>query len=219
MNYLKRLNHVRGSFMCYGCQSPMDELLSLRAYGRVLSRTDGPSFRVDWSKDSETVNWDGGKLTMEQLRRLSSEAVDSAANSLDRLMRGLEPTLQLENIRDRLSNYARDYSFVQDPVNKLDGVYLDLSSRACLDLTDGLMSSDRWNMAAVNRYLEEERKLLTQFMLVMYLRGGQASRTIGLFSLMHRNSSSDSQALCVHNGSMMYIIRHHKARHSTKREF
>jgi hypothetical protein len=205
--------------MCYGCQSPVDELLSLRAYGRILSRKYGPSFRVHWSDDSETVTWGGGKLKIDQLRRLGSKAIESETNSLTRLMRGLKPTLQLENVRDRLSNYTQDYSFVHDSANKLDSGYLDLSSRACLDQTDGLMSSDRWNMAAVNRYLDEERELLIQFMLILYLRGGQAPRSTELFSIMHQSSSIDSRGLCVHNGSMIYIIRHWKARHSTNREF
>ncbi|KAK3680383.1 hypothetical protein LTR37_021276 [Vermiconidia calcicola] len=49
---LKRLNKVRERYMCLSCQSPMGELLSLRTYGRAISRSDGPSFRVQWSEDS-----------------------------------------------------------------------------------------------------------------------------------------------------------------------
>lgn len=33
----------------------------LRAYGRPLSRSGGPTFRVQRTKDSQTVSWDDGK--------------------------------------------------------------------------------------------------------------------------------------------------------------
>jgi hypothetical protein len=44
---LSRLNGVRERYMCFGCQAPIGELLSLRSYGRAFSRSDGPSFRVN----------------------------------------------------------------------------------------------------------------------------------------------------------------------------
>jgi hypothetical protein len=50
------LNKVRDAHFCYGSATPVGELLSLRAYGRAVSRSDGPTFRVDWSDDSETLN-------------------------------------------------------------------------------------------------------------------------------------------------------------------
>jgi hypothetical protein len=42
----------------------MNELLSLRDYGRVIGRSDGPSFRVTWSEDGETVSWDKHNMSM-----------------------------------------------------------------------------------------------------------------------------------------------------------
>lgn len=43
----KNLNEMREKYLCLGSPAPVSELLSLRAYGRVLARTDGPAFRVD----------------------------------------------------------------------------------------------------------------------------------------------------------------------------
>jgi hypothetical protein len=48
---LSHLNKIPERYMCYGCQAPTGELLSLRSYGRAFSRSDGPSFRVNWSED------------------------------------------------------------------------------------------------------------------------------------------------------------------------
>jgi hypothetical protein len=44
---LSRLNGVRERYVCFGCQAPIGERLSLRSYGRAFSRSDGPSFRVN----------------------------------------------------------------------------------------------------------------------------------------------------------------------------
>jgi len=140
---LKRLNRVRERFMCFGCQAPMGELLSLRAYGRSLSRSDGPSFRVQWSEDSETIAWNDGKITMNKIRQLGRHAYQSATDTLDRLMYGLQPVIRPQGVRDNLANTTQGYSFIQDPSNHLSTVYLHLSSRACLDPIDGLMSSER----------------------------------------------------------------------------
>lgn len=58
----------------------MDELLSLHSYGRALSHSDGPSFRIDWSDDGETVVWGAGKLNMGQSRELGHDAFQSATS-------------------------------------------------------------------------------------------------------------------------------------------
>jgi hypothetical protein len=156
---------------------------------------------------------------MQQLRQLGEDTVNSATILMRRLMYGLTPSIELESLRDRLSNQEKGYSFVQDTPNKLKGAFLELLDRASLDPTDGLMTSERWNMGAVLRYLDDEAKFLTQLMLLLYLRAGQAPRSSELFSIEHQNGSSTSRSTCVHAGSMVYITRYHKARYSSNREF
>lgn len=56
-------------------------------------------------------------------------------------------------------------------------------------------------------------------MLIMYLRGGQAPRTTELFSIEHQNGPSTSRGVYVHEGSVVYVTRHSKARHATNQEF
>lgn len=216
---LKRLNKTRRAFMCHGCQAPMGELLSLRSYGRALSRTDGPSFRVNWSDDSETVSWDGGSLRMADLRRMGQHMVQLAEASLARLMYGMPARIQLSKLQDRLSNQNQGYCFVQDPANNLSSAYLELSSRACLDPIGGLMASERWKLDAVQRYLKEETELLVSVMLLCFLYGGQAPRTSEMFSIECQNGSATLRGLYVDQGTLMYVTRHNKSRSSTNQEF
>ena len=197
----------------------MGELLSLRSYGRAFSRSDGPSFRVNWSEDLETISWADGKMSMDQFRELGARVYDSAVASMSRLMYGLEPQLQLKDIQDRFSAHEYGYSFVQDPANGLRSEYLKLSSRACLDPIDGLVSGERWNFDAVRRYLTEESNLVLLLFQLLFLRAGQGPRTLELSSIECYNGPSTSRGLYVHDGSIVYVTRHAKARQATNREF
>ncbi|KAH7361356.1 hypothetical protein BKA66DRAFT_592980 [Pyrenochaeta sp. MPI-SDFR-AT-0127] len=76
---LDHLNKVRREKMCLGSQAPMGELLSLRTYGRACSRSDGPSFRVNWSDDGQVVSWDKFQLSMAQFPQISQSTLDRAA--------------------------------------------------------------------------------------------------------------------------------------------
>jgi hypothetical protein len=97
---LERLNPIRERFLCSGCQAAMGELLSLRAFGRASSRSDGPSFRVRWTEDEDKVLWQDGQIDMDQFRRLSREVLESVEASVAHLMYGLTPRIRLESIKD-----------------------------------------------------------------------------------------------------------------------
>lgn len=54
-----------------GSQSSFEEFLTLRGYGRVMARSDTPSFLLRWSEDSQKVHWgNSSKLNMDQFRLL-----------------------------------------------------------------------------------------------------------------------------------------------------
>ena len=136
---LTRLNRMRKRFMCLSCQAPLGELLSLRTYGRAFSRTDGPSFRVRWSDDGQTVSWANGKLCMSDFRSFAQRSIELARTLLDQMMYGLRPRFDMNSLHDEMSVVKHGYSFVQDPRNNLSTKYLELSSQACLDPENGLM--------------------------------------------------------------------------------
>jgi len=64
-------------------------------------------------------------------------------------MYGTPIKIQLEKLRNRLSNQDQGYSFIQDLANSLSSAYLDLSSRAYLDPIGELMASERWKTDTV----------------------------------------------------------------------
>jgi hypothetical protein len=80
---LEVLNDVLVEKMCLGSQAPMGELLILRSYGRTSSRSDGPSSRVNWSDDGQSVSRADGSLTMAQFRGIGRGALEHAISCCD----------------------------------------------------------------------------------------------------------------------------------------
>jgi Orsellinic acid/F9775 biosynthesis cluster protein D len=135
---------IRQRYMITGSPTPLEEFQSLRNYGRVIARTDPPSFILRWSDDSETVSYgDDFTLTMESFRGLAEHFLTKAEELCDALMFGLEPEIDLVNIKDNLTNIQYSFSFIQHPANKLTDAYLALSTKACTAHRNGLFRGDR----------------------------------------------------------------------------
>jgi hypothetical protein len=94
---LKHFTKFRDRFMCHGCQSSTGELLCLRSYGCALPRADGPKFRLHWDQSGDTVGWEGGALSMDQLRGLGRKVLERAQHSMDHLFYGTHPIESLED--------------------------------------------------------------------------------------------------------------------------
>jgi hypothetical protein len=172
----KTLDRAREAFLCQGSEAPVGELLSLRAYGCTVSRSDGPAFRVYWPPDGQSVRWDGGELSMAKPRGIGRKAVVLVNRFLADIFGTLRPDLDMGTLRDKIWEHKKAYSFVHDKTNGLDSRYLKLFERVCANPVDSSMSRNGWNEHAVRRLLKKEEKLLKYIIVMMYLRGGQAPR-------------------------------------------
>jgi hypothetical protein len=149
----ERFRRFHRQLLCFGSPTAVGEILSLRAYGRQISRTQGAAFKFFWSDDGQTVKWDQYTYTMATFRQLSQQILDTASQSCCRLMYDWQPPVDLASLRDRFANLEEGYSFRTEPTNHLMDAYLQLSDRACAAHVDGLMDSNGWNLAAAGRYL------------------------------------------------------------------
>jgi hypothetical protein len=151
---LERLNQIRLEYMVFGCLTPLGEFLSLRAFGRKQARSDTPSFLVRWSDDGGTLFYDDTSISMEDFRNFGHSLVRHAEALCDTLMFNWLPRVDLNRVRDEMSNARQGYSFIQHPANDLSTAYLTLSTRACTAQRDGLLREDRWDFKAVSEYLK-----------------------------------------------------------------
>jgi hypothetical protein len=142
---------------------------------------------------------------MDQFRALGRYALNLVQETIGELMGTFRPMMNLSLLRDRISEHRHGYLFVQEPKNDISSAYLDLANRICADTKRGLITKNGWNMRLVQQLLRKEELLLKQIMLMMYLQGGQASRTTEFFSLRCWNGESTSRGVYVHEGSILYV--------------
>ncbi|KAL6789482.1 hypothetical protein GGI42DRAFT_347252 [Trichoderma sp. SZMC 28013] len=218
---LERLQAMRKKYMIAGSQSAFDEFFGLRSYGRIMARSDTPAFLLRWSEDGRTVHYgDHFQLSMGQFRLLPDYVIEQARRLCNELMFGLEPVVDLSNIKDELTNSQKGFSFVTNPQNNLREAYLDLLQQAyVIPQKESLSQRGRWNWQAVFKYFKKEEAFRGLLGLAIHITGGQTPRWSELLSLWCENAELGERGIYVYGGKMIYLMRHHKAKRSTNREF
>ncbi|KAL7940767.1 hypothetical protein V8C42DRAFT_361765 [Trichoderma barbatum] len=157
---------------------------------------------------------------MGQFRLLPDYFIKQATRLCDELMFGLEPVVNLSNIKDELTNSQKGFSFVTNPQNNLDEAYLELFKQACATpQKENLSRRGQWNWQAVFKYIKKEEAFRGFLGLAIHIAGGQTPRWSELLSLWCENAEFGERGIYVYGGYMIYLMRHHKAKRSTNREF
>ena len=220
-NQLRRLERVRNQYMVNGAQSPFEEMVSLRNFGRVMARTDSPAVVMRWSEDGQVLSQGVDlELSMGSFRQLPAYFLDQAEQLYDELMYRWRPAIDLTKIKDDLQNTSQGFSFVQYPEKNLQDAYLKLLERCCTSRQCSLLIINGQGGGKVTRdYLKKEEALRETLAPLMQLVGGQLPRCRELLSLWCANTKFGPRGIYVYDGAMIYITRHHKAKRSTNREF
>ena len=93
------------------------------------------------------------QLSMGQFRLLPDSLIEQARRLCNELMFGLEPVVDLSNIKDELTSSQKGFSFVTNPQNNLREAYLDLLQQAyVIPQKESLSRRGRWNWQAVFKY-------------------------------------------------------------------
>ncbi|KAH6974818.1 hypothetical protein EDB80DRAFT_659046 [Ilyonectria destructans] len=217
---LERLEPIRKRYMVMGSQSPFEELISLRNFGRVMSQSDTPPFLLRWSDDGQKISLgDKIEISMGQFRLLPEHFIEEATRLCTELMFGWDPAIDFARIKDDIANHENGFSFVLHPENKLDKAYLELCDRACKARRNALFRRDSWDWSAIFRYFKKEEAFRGAALGCLDCAGGQKPRCSELLSLYCVNGEFVPRGIYIYNRSMMYVVRHHKAKRSTNREF
>lgn len=160
-------------------------------------------------------------LTMHEFRQLPEYFLSRAESICSNLMHGFEPGFSLTNLKDEMANTNPGYSFVTHPSNGLENGFKQLLTHACAHngSLSALSGHGRWNWFAVKQYLKGTKDLEEMFSGGLSTSCGQAPRLRELVSLECENSATSMRGLYIWNGSVIYIIKHHKAKRTTNHEF
>ncbi|KJZ70333.1 hypothetical protein HIM_10262 [Hirsutella minnesotensis 3608] len=217
---LDRLNYIRERYMIFGAQSSLAELVNLRNVGRKAARTEPPVFLLRWSDNGDTVYY-GEKfsLKIDDFPKLAEHFISNAERLVTKLMFGMSLDVDLAKAKDDLANTECGYSFVKHPSNGLERAYEELLVRTCTMRTAGLARSGQWRWSAISSYLKDVSMLEEMMLGGLYTACGQMPRVRELLTLQAENSPSSSCGIRIWNGSLIYVIRHHKAKRQTNQEF
>ncbi|KJZ69993.1 hypothetical protein HIM_10604 [Hirsutella minnesotensis 3608] len=217
---LERLNMLREQYLVAGSQSAFAELVSLRNSARVIARTEPPAFLLRWSDNGDTVYWgEGSGLRMEEFPKLAGYFINQAEELCETLMLGMKLDVDLKGVRDHLTNTDCGYSFVTHPHNELESKYEELLVRACTMSSGALARHGQWRWKAILTYLRTTVLLEEMLLGGLYTACGQLPRIREILSVQKENSPSSNCGIFVWNGSVIYCIRHHKAKRQTNKEF
>ena len=219
---LEVLKRTCDRYIVAGSPSALAELFSLRSFGYKVSKTEAPAFLLHWSNNDNTVSCAPGlTLSMDGFRQLPEHFIASAEKLGTDLMYGFEPNVVLSRLKDDMVNSKPGYSFVSDPANGLGHGHAQLLSHACSrhGSLSALSGHGSWNWYAVRQYLKLTTKLEEMLFGGLYTSCGQAPRLREIVSLECENTSTGMRGIYVWNGSVIYIIRHHKAKRTTNHEF
>jgi hypothetical protein len=216
MGQHERLKTIRLRFTTKGCPSALEEMQSLWNFSRVTRRTEEPSFYLHWSDDGQVVSYGGRfSLTMARYRGLAGYFVGKAEALCDSLMFDVRPDINLASLKDEMVNACYGHSFVQDAQNGLADAYLQLYTTR----RGNLFRSGRWDWRAVAKYEKQADALAEMLAGGLHTACGQLPRGTELLGLECSNGWTTRRGIYAWKGSLMYVIRHHKTKRSTNREF
>jgi hypothetical protein len=156
---------------------------------------------------------------MSEFRRLPRYFIDGAESLCDDMMFGWKPMIDFSKLKDDMTNMSRGFSFVQHPDNQLQAAHLELLDKACTMRRHGLYRNGSWDRKAVYAYIKKDDSLRAFFAGSLQTATGQVVGCKELFSLWCVNGEFGARGFYIFKGFMIFIIRHHKAKRSTNREF
>lgn len=124
-------------------------------------------------------------------------------------------------MKDDILNSKPGHSFLSHPANGLGNGHAELLSQACSRhrTLSALSAHGDWNWHAVRQYVKLTTELEEMLFGGCYTSCGQAPRLSEMASLEYENSPISMRGIYIWNGSVAYIIRHHKAKRTTNHEF
>lgn len=198
---LTRLQAICERYTVMGAESALTELVSLRNFGFVIGRSEAPAFILHWSEDRETVTCgDKLALTMDGFRGLINYFISQAEELCSKLLYGLQVDIDINKLKDDISNKTPGHSFVRHPENKLEEAWKILLGRICTTnyLTlSALSRNGQWSWNAMQRYLGECNNLENMLMGGLFTGCGQCPRSRELQYLQCENSALQRRSLFV----------------------
>jgi hypothetical protein len=227
-NPLDRLHHVRKTYIRRGSPYALDAMFELLFRGNELRKREGGKVKFIWQTTNEvddTLVLETPKknmtLLMQDFHQTRVDAVLAVEQMVKRLMYGVEPDIDLDQIHDNLANWDIGYSFITDGRNKLHKAFHVLRAAAtsaggsrCL-----MNKSFQYRARRCQSYLRDVDILVERLFAAAQLTSGLPGRGTETNLVTWVNTRERVRNLCVRYGTVLFMTDNSKLKGSTGKPF
>lgn len=211
------LQHMMDRFMVRGCQSPLQWMLDLRAYGLKIDFETTRAGHVDWVDDQ--ILYKDIAFTMPLFRFMIHQLITTARGHLlvelmfDPSPESL-PLIPWTELRDDVVNNEVGWSCLQDPRSPwpVEGDHW-LFERIQHDdrLRRSFLQGERLSEAAVKDWTHHITRFRELLLVLVHFTAGQPARAPELLSLRYRNTpNGQHRNIFLEDGLVVLVTRYHK---------
>ena len=222
--------HFEDPFNCFlevhhmwlvdGRPTPFHYVDNLLAYALGAGKEVGGKPRVQWSKDRQTLIYQGQRLLLTDLRRFVNELCALAESVLcNKLLFSADPDqhglVSVKQLVDDMNETSTGYSFVSDPRNHLDGGRERMMKRLSASPEAGSLLRIRGG--SVEGHPEAWRKYrlyLQQFLATLFIlvhTDDVPARGVEILPIRCENAPEAPRNVFVHDGRVMIVTAYHKS--------
>jgi len=222
--------HLEDPFKCFleihhrwlvdGRPTPFHYVDNLLAYALGAGKEVGGKPRVQWSKDRQTLIYQGQRLPLTDLRRFVNELCGFAESILrERLLfsadSGEHEQVDVKQLVDDLNETSAGYSFVSDLRNHLDGGRERMTKRlASSSEAESLLQIRGGNVEVQPEAWRKYRLHPQQFLATLFLlihTDGVPARGVEILPIRCENAPEAPRNVFVHDGQVMIVTAYHKS--------
>jgi hypothetical protein len=218
-------------FFAFGTASPMDKIMDLRAFGKVLRNRTTVDGHIVWNADYTRLTRKDLSFSMNSLRWWVRDSIEQGRELLADLL-FVEPSapgtpgtryqrfppLNLKAVYDNPKHKYPGYHFVRDEKNQ--AVFLrknklhhrvtesgSLQARMFADV-----GTKKWKATEVKAYAQRRYDFLSQLLLLFHITGGQPARGTELLTLTWRNPNrfGEFRNIFLEDGQVVFVTTYHK---------
>ena len=216
-NCFLRVHHL---WLVDGRPTPFHYVDNLLAYALGAGKEVGGKPRVQWSKDRQTLIYQGQRLLLSELRRFVNELCGLAESLLyNRLLFSSDQDqhlhVDLKQLVDDMNETSTGYSFVSDSRNRLDGGRERMMKR--LAASSEAKSFILIRAGSVEVQPEAWRKYrlhLQQFLATLFIlihTDDVPARGVEILPIRCENAPEAPRNVFVHDGQVMIVTAYHKS--------
>lgn len=200
----------------------MARLLDLLYRGRSIAKREGAYANIEWSHRNQVLKLTNIEaFSIAHFRAIVIAAIRDCQDTLQPLMFNWEPAIDLDSIKDNLTNNQAGWSFLMEPGNDLQGSFRHLHQRAWeqLHLRSRREGGIQWSSQHAEGYIQLATKFQHQLLTYIHFTGGLPGRSIEITTIKWCNTHYIIRNIFVYHSRLIVITEYTKARYKTNQSF